>query len=69
MDVHTLSGRFDLDHLTELARELDGGFTDALLAEALASHRRFTGAEFEALGADAPQLRDFIGRWLEQLVA
>jgi hypothetical protein len=67
VDVQTLSQQFELDHLTELAGQLDGGFTKALLAEALASHQRFTDEDFEDLGADPPALRLFADRWRERL--
>lgn len=68
VDAYTLSSHFDLDRLAELARELDGGFTDALLAESLASHRRFTDADFADLGADPLAVRSFADRWRDRLM-
>jgi predicted nucleotidyltransferase component of viral defense system len=60
VDVHALSTRFDLEDLLALARDLDEGFTAALLAEMLASHRRFTDDELADLGGDPPRLRAFV---------
>lgn len=69
VDVHTLSEHFELDHLAELAGQLDRGFTDGLLAEALASHQRFTDGELEELVADPPELRAFADRWRNRLLS
>jgi hypothetical protein len=63
VDALALSEHFDLDRLADLAGQLDGGFTRDLLADALASHRRFSDDEFVALGAHADQIRAFADRW------
>lgn len=68
VDIHALSEHFDLDRLTDLAGQLDGGFTSDLLAESLASHQRFSDDELTALGADADQLRGFIEQWRARLL-
>lgn len=67
VDVHALSERFDLDDLLGLASELDDGFTAALLAEMLASHRRFTDEDFIELGGDPSRLRTFVEEWRTRL--
>ena len=63
VDVHALSERFDLDQLLNLAAQLDGGFTPALLAEMLAAHRRFGDDDFVELGGDPTQVRAFADEW------
>lgn len=68
VDVHTLSERFDLDDLLDLAGDLDEGFTPALLAEMLASHKRFTDQDLADLGDDPASLREFADRWAKQLL-
>lgn len=68
VDTHALSAHFDLDHLADIAGQLDGGFTNELLAESLASHRRFSDDEFTALGADPDRLRAFIDHWQTRLL-
>lgn len=68
VDVHTLSQRFDLEELLGLAGDLDEGFTPALLAQMLASHRRFTDDELVALGGDPSRLRAWIDEWRVQLI-
>jgi len=67
VDVHTLSERFDLDDLLDLAGDLDEGFTSALLAEMLASHARFTDDDLAALGADPARLRTWVDGWRSRL--
>jgi hypothetical protein len=67
VDVHTLSERFDLDDLLELARQLDEGFRPALLAEMLASHARFADDDLADLGGDASQLRAWADEWRSRL--
>lgn len=67
VDVHTLSERFDLDDLVDLAGEMDEGFTLALLAEMLASHVRFADDDLTDLGGDPPQLRAWADAWRSQL--
>lgn len=67
VDVHTLSERFDLDDLLDLAGELDEGFTPALLAEMLASHARFADDDLADLGGDPPQLRAWADEWRSRL--
>lgn len=67
VDVHALSERFDLNDLSTHAAQLDGGFTTAVLAELLATHRRFTDAELADLGGDPPRLRAFVDQWRSQL--
>lgn len=69
VDVHALSGRFDLDDLLGLAGDLDEGFTPALLAEMLASHRRFTDDDLTYLGGDPPQLRTWAEEWQSRLIS
>lgn len=68
VDTHALAAHFDLDHLTDLAGQLDGGFTNELLAESLASHHRFSDDELTALGTDPDQLRSFIEHWRTRLL-
>lgn len=68
VDIHALAEHFDLDHLTDIAGQLDSGFTSERLAESLASHRRFTDDEFTALRADPRQLRGFIDLWRTRLL-
>jgi hypothetical protein len=67
VDVHTLSQRFALDELLGLAGDLDEGFTPALLAQMLASHRRFSDDDFVALGGDPPSVRAFADAWARRL--
>lgn len=67
VDVHTLSERFDLDDLLDLATDLDEGCTPAPLAEMLASHERFTDQDFADLGGDPGSLREFADRWAKHL--
>lgn len=67
VDLHTLSERFDLDDLLDLAGELDEGFTPALLAEMLASHARFADDDLADLGGDPPQLRAWADEWRSRL--
>lgn len=67
VDVYTLSERFDLDDLLDLAGELDEGFTTALLAEMLASHERFTDDDLADLGGDPDRLRAFVEEWRARL--
>lgn len=69
VDVHMLSQRFDLDGLLDLAGELDGGFTPALLAEMLGSHERFTDEDLADLGGDPPPLRHWAEEWRVRLAA
>lgn len=69
VDALALSEHFDLDRLSDLAGQLDGGFTRGLLADALASHRRFSDDDFVLLGADADQVRGFADRWRALLPA
>jgi hypothetical protein len=68
VDVHTLSERFDLDDLVNLAGELDEGFTPALLAEMLASHERFTDDDLADLGAAPARLRAWVEEWRSRLI-
>jgi hypothetical protein len=68
VDLHTLSERFDLDRLCDLAVQLDGGFSTALLADVLPSHQRFTDEDFVELGGDPLELRAFFDRWRNHLV-
>jgi hypothetical protein len=68
VDLHTLSERFDLDRLLDLAAQLDDGFSPALLADVLPSHRRFTDNDFVELGGDPLELRAFFDRWRNHLV-
>ena len=68
VDTQGLAAHFDLDHLADLAGQLDGGFTNELLAESLASHQRFSDDEFAALGTDPDQLRSFIEHWRTRLL-
>lgn len=63
VDVHALSEHFELDRIQDLAAELDGGFTAALLADMLKSHQRFSDDELGMLGGDPPRLRAFINQW------
>lgn len=67
VDVNTLSERFDLGELLALAGDLDEGFTATLLAEMLASHRRFTDDDLADLGGDPPRVRAFADEWARQL--
>jgi hypothetical protein len=67
VDVHTLSERFDLDELLGLVSDLDEGFSSALLAEMLASHRRFTDDDFADLGGHPARLRTWADGWARQL--
>lgn len=68
VDIHSLAEHFNLDHLTDIAGQLDSGFTTELLAESLASHQRFSDEEFTALGVGPSKLRDFIDHWRTQLL-
>lgn len=68
VDVASLSEHFDLDHLATLAGELDGGFTTGLLADALATHRRFDDSELTDLGGNPSGVRDLAERWRSQLL-
>ena len=68
VDVHTLSERLNLDDLLGLASDLDQGFSAALLAEMLTSHRRFIDDEIVALGGDPYRLRAWADEWLNHLV-
>jgi len=68
VDLHTLSARFDLDRLLDLAAQLDGGFSPALLADVLPSHQRFTDEDFVDLGGDPRELRAFFDGWRDHLV-
>lgn len=62
VDIQALAERFDLAQLTDIAGQLDSGFTSETLAESLASHQRFFGEEFRALGRPLPAARR--DRWL-----
>lgn len=62
-DAQALSHHFPLDDLVDLAGQLDGGFTRSLLAEALATHRRFSDEELAGVGADPADLRNFADDW------
>ncbi len=68
VDVHRLSERFGLDDLLNLAAELDEGFTPALLAEMLSSHKRFTDNDFADLGAAPAGLRAWVEEWRSRLI-
>lgn len=59
IDLHTLSDRFDLDHLVDLAGQLDDGFEPDVLSDALGSHTRYTDDEIAAHGTDPAILRAF----------
>jgi hypothetical protein len=67
VDVHTLSERFDLDDLLDFVGDLDEGFTPALFAEMLASHRRYSDDDLLALGGDPPRVRAFADAWASRL--
>jgi hypothetical protein len=69
VDLHTLSERFDLDRLLDLAAQLDAGFSPALLADVLPFHQRFADEDFVELGGDPLELRAFFDRWRSQLVS
>ena len=68
VDLHALSEHFELERIQDLAAELDGGFTAALLTDMLNSHHRFSDEEFAMLGSDPPQLRAFIDQWRLRLI-
>lgn len=63
VDMHTLSSRFDLDRITEVAAQLDDGFDRNVLVEMLGSLRRFSDQDLADLGADPPTLRSFMHAW------
>jgi hypothetical protein len=48
VDMHSLSSLMDLDHLLPITARLDPGFDRGVLAEALATHTRFTNDDFRA---------------------
>ena len=67
VDMHTLSTWMDLEHLLRLAARLDSGFDRVVLAEALATHQRFTDDDFRALRAEPEAVRAFAESWRHQL--
>lgn len=68
VDVHVLSKKFELDELVDLVTQLDSGFTPALLAEMLLSHRRFADSDFTELGGDAAAVRAFADTWRHNII-
>lgn len=67
VDVHVLSARFPLEHLVDLAAQLDHGFDPRVLAEMLGTVDRFTDEDLAQLGADPTALRAFVDRWRSEL--
>ena len=68
VDLHTLSERFDLDRLLDLAAQLDVGFSPALLADVLPS---ISGSPMRSSSNSAEihrELRAFFDRWRNHLV-
>jgi hypothetical protein len=67
VDVHVLSARFDLDHLVDVAGQLDEGFDTRVLVDMLATIGRFTDQDLAELGSDPTALRTFVDRWRREL--
>jgi len=67
VDMHTLSASMDLDHLLPIAARLDPGFDRVVMAEALATHTRFSDDDFRALRAEPEAVRAFAEAWRHQL--
>lgn len=67
VDVHVLAARFSLEHLVDMAAQLDHGFDQGVLVEMLGTVDRFTDEDLAELGADPTALRAFVDRWRSEL--
>ena len=68
VDLQVLAARFSLEHLVDMAAQLDHGFDPGVLAEMLGTVDRFTDEDLAELGADPAALRAFVDRWRSELV-
>lgn len=66
-DLLALSGRFDVDELLTLARELDDGFDIAIFASMLDALDRFSDEDLAATGAEPGDLRRFVAELADRL--
>lgn len=66
-DVYLLRGRFGTEPLVAEARELDPGFTEAVLAQMLRTMSRFDDDEIPLPKSDLDDARSFFARWADRL--
>ena len=63
IDVATVSAAFDVSELIDLARRIDVGFDEFVLAEMIGMLDRYTDDDIREYGADPAVLRAFFGDW------
>mgnify|MGYP007125639245 CR=1 FL=1 len=63
IDVASVSVAFDKSELIDLARRIDTGFDEDVLAEMIEMLARYSDDDIREYGADPAELRDFFGEW------
>ena len=63
IDVATVSTAFQRSELIDLARRIDAGFDENVLAEMVEMLVRYTDDDIREYGADPAELRAFFANW------